>query len=603
MKRILIILFIFFYNFSNAQSGLLNGSGSAPDFTVVDLNGNSHNLYSYLDSGFVTVLELLSVTCGHCQMHASGTNNSYSLNGPNGNNSARFLGLEVNGFNDSATVANYVNSFNVLFPMVNDVSPAVINYQINYTPTYYVVFPDRTYTTICTNCVTPTSSLTIESLLNNAINSWPPVYGCIDSAAVNYDSNANSDDGSCNYTSYTIKTLGMTFSPDTTYCNLGDTINFVLGQAHNAVEVDQSTYLSGGNLSNGGFSFGYGATGMFIPNNIQDYYYVCQPHASAGMLGMINVSPPQIYGCIDSLAFNYDSLANTNDNSCKYPSITITNPLNMSNIFTSYVNIDFTVNDFLVGFPSSFVDGHIHYYVNGIMTPHYDITSILLPNLSNGSYEIVLRLFDNNHQPLIEDVADTITFFVNITNGCTDPLASNYDPDATINDGSCIFDVYGCTSQSAVNYNSNATIDDGSCCELSTQNTCWGCTDSLADNYNPNVVLDDGSCTYCTGIVTGLSVSDIIHDRATFNFDNMNTYDATGAQVCRVDQIRIKYRPVGTSSWIQKNMAQPTGYDAVTGICNSTQNTAKITRNLMSSTTYEWEVKVWYCDGQSTGFV
>ena len=132
MKRIVIILFIFFYNFSNAQSGLLNGSGSAPDFTVVDLNGNSHNLYSYLDSGFVTVLELLSVTCGHCQMHASGTNNSFSLNGPNGNNSARFLGLEVNGFNDSATVANYVNFFNVLFPMANDVSPAVINYQINY---------------------------------------------------------------------------------------------------------------------------------------------------------------------------------------------------------------------------------------------------------------------------------------------------------------------------------------------------------------------------------------------------------------------------------------------------------------------------------------
>ena len=56
MKRIVIIFFLFFYNFSNAQSGLLNGSGNAPDFTVVDLSGNSHNLYSYLDSGFVTVL-------------------------------------------------------------------------------------------------------------------------------------------------------------------------------------------------------------------------------------------------------------------------------------------------------------------------------------------------------------------------------------------------------------------------------------------------------------------------------------------------------------------------------------------------------------------
>jgi hypothetical protein len=50
-------------------------------------------------------------------------------------------------------------------------------------------------------------------------------------------------------------------------------------------------------------------------------------------------------------------------------------------------------------------------------------------------------------------------------------------------------------------------------------------------------------------------------------------------------------------------MASPTGYDAVTGVCNSTQNTSKLVRGLSASTTYEWEVKVWYCDGQNTGFV
>ena len=47
---------------------------------------------------------------------------------------------------------------------------------------------------------------------------------------------------------------------DTLICDVGDTINFILGQSHNAVEVDQSTFLSGGNSSNGGFSFGYGVT-------------------------------------------------------------------------------------------------------------------------------------------------------------------------------------------------------------------------------------------------------------------------------------------------------------------------------------------------------
>ena len=45
--------------------------------------------------------------------------------------------------------------------------------------------------------------------------------------------------------------------------------------------------------------------------------------------------------------------------------------------------------------------------------------------------------------------------------GCTDANASNYDPDAIINDGSCIF--YGCTDLSAENFNPIANEDDGSC--------------------------------------------------------------------------------------------------------------------------------------------
>ena len=45
--------------------------------------------------------------------------------------------------------------------------------------------------------------------------------------------------------------------------------------------------------------------------------------------------------------------------------------------------------------------------------------------------------------------------------GCTNQNASNFNPNATINDGSCIF--LGCTDSTAENYNSFATEDDGSC--------------------------------------------------------------------------------------------------------------------------------------------
>jgi plastocyanin len=106
-----------------------------------------------------------------------------------------------------------------------------------------VIYPDSSYVTFCpTYCQTTSSSSTIENLLNNAVQAWlTPVYGCTDPLALNYDSTATNDDGSCDYTSYTIKTIGSAFSPDTIICDLGDTINFILGGYHNAVEVSNST--------------------------------------------------------------------------------------------------------------------------------------------------------------------------------------------------------------------------------------------------------------------------------------------------------------------------------------------------------------------------
>ena len=47
--------------------------------------------------------------------------------------------------------------------------------------------------------------------------------------------------------------------------------------------------------------------------------------------------------------------------------------------------------------------------------------------------------------------------------GCTDPLASNYDSTAIIDDGSCTIGILGCTDLSANNYDPLATVDDGSC--------------------------------------------------------------------------------------------------------------------------------------------
>ena len=79
------------------------------------------------------------------------------------------------------------------------------------------------------------------------------------------------------------------------------------------------------------------------------------------------------------------------------------------------------------------------------------------------------------------------------TEGCTDPNAINYNPDATEDNNSCVYPVEGCTNAQADNYNPNATQDDGSC-------SFSGCTDVAADNYDAMATVDDGSCIYygCT---------------------------------------------------------------------------------------------------------
>ena len=72
---------------------------------------------------------------------------------------------------------------------------------------------------------------------------------------------------------------------------------------------------------------------------------------------------------------------------------------------------------------------------------------------------------------------------------CTDSSAINYDSNATVDNGGCIYPVKGCTDSKANNYNANANTDDGSC-----NYDVLGCTDKKAKNYNKEATKDDGSC-------------------------------------------------------------------------------------------------------------
>jgi plastocyanin len=90
-------------------------------------------------------------------------------------------------------------------------------------------------------------------------------------------------------TSYKIINSGNTFSPATLTINPGDEVQFELELDHNVVQVSKTTWDANGSTSNNGFGLPFGG-GKVVLTTPGTYYYVCSPHASMGMKGIITVT-------------------------------------------------------------------------------------------------------------------------------------------------------------------------------------------------------------------------------------------------------------------------------------------------------------------------
>ncbi|MBL7943830.1 MAG: hypothetical protein JNM00_13740, partial [Flavobacteriales bacterium] len=109
---------------------------------------------------------------------------------------------------------------------------------------------------------------------------------------------------------------------------------------------------------------------------------------------------------------------------------------------------------------------------------------------------------------------DALTYpLVDNGEGCTDPLACNYDAEATTDDGSCIIPVEGCLVCNA--QNDGLELVDGDDDGICDADEIEGCTDAQACNYDPSATDDNASCIVpvancleCNETNTGLDLVD-----------------------------------------------------------------------------------------------
>ena len=188
-----------------------------------------------------------------------------------------------------------------------------------------------------------------------------------------------------------------------------------------------------------------------------------------------------IFGCMDTMAFNYDSTANVDNGGCIAVILGCMNPLafnynSNANTPDTCIQISYGCTD-----PTMF---------------NYCATC----NTDDGSCEpYVFGCTDStmfNYNPLANADNNSCVPFIH---GCTDPSMLNYNPQANTEDFSCIPYVYGCMDSLALNYDPLANTDNGSCIEV-----VYGCMDQSAYNYDPFANLNDSiSCLYDAGCITG----------------------------------------------------------------------------------------------------
>ena len=362
-------------------------------------------------------------------------------------------------------------------------------------------------------------------------------FGCTDETACNYDAEATTDDGSCDFASC----LGCTdaeacnYNPDATVddgsCVMPDPVDGCTDTCDFPVSVSEAALAQ----TAAGTAVEFGAYGTLSSLEVTLDWSQAEGTGAWPADLLVEIGLPD-GSCVALGGYNVTSATCTDlgNYAAVWPD---TWAVNTAGTYTTSIDLSAAALSGTGLWSITLING---WATGG--SSNYDATFTMTGLCTSDDIDITgcTDATACNYNP--NATADDGSCEFDSCGGCTDASACNYDAAATTDDGSCEFDsCAGCTDASACNYDPAATIDDGSCLQLDAcgvcggdDSSCSGCTNPDADNYDPSAIVDDGSCIVTPDCPEDLnndgtiSVADVLAVLSEFGCTSSCTMDVNG---------------------------------------------------------------------------
>jgi hypothetical protein len=119
-------------------------SGEAPNIFFTDLDGLTHDLHTYTDSGYKVILDFSYQSCNPCKDWAINVGHGlWEEHGPDGDNTIRMFHIDSKPATDQA-VSAYTQQWGVEYPVIN-VQTTFPEYPLDSYPRLFYICADKSY--------------------------------------------------------------------------------------------------------------------------------------------------------------------------------------------------------------------------------------------------------------------------------------------------------------------------------------------------------------------------------------------------------------------------------------------------------------------------